>query len=69
MPADLKKGWKENRWRRVMRFRMNNEMRGAKYCEAEEKRRCRKCGEREETCEHVLGECRIRENGRVDGSE
>jgi len=63
IPAYLRKGWGESRWRRVMRFRLNNEMRGARYWEAEEKRRCRMCGGGEETWEHVLGECMGREEG------
>ena len=36
---------------------MNNEMRGARYWEEEEKRVCRLCGGGEEVWEHVLGEC------------
>lgn len=56
--AYLKKGWRKSRWRRMLRFRMNNEMRGARYWKSEEKRNCRRCGGGEETWEHVLGECR-----------
>ena len=44
----LKKGWGESRWKRVVRFRMNNEMKGARYWEEEEKRVCRLCGGGEE---------------------
>lgn len=39
--------------RRVIRFRLHNEIRGARYWE-EEKRMCRICGGREETWEHVM---------------
>lgn len=46
IPAYLKKGWEESKWRRVIRFRLNNEMRGARYWELEERRKCRKCGGR-----------------------
>lgn len=31
MPAYLKKGWGESRWRRVVRFRLGNEMKDARY--------------------------------------
>jgi len=58
IPAYLEKGWGESRWRRVIRFRLNNEMRGARYWESKERRKCRRCGGGEETWEHVLGECR-----------
>lgn len=56
IPAYLKKGWGE-RWRRMVRFRLNNEMKGARYWESEERRKCRKCGGGEETWERVLREC------------
>lgn len=46
MPAYLRKEWREGRWRRVIRFRMNNEMRGTRYWETEEKRMCKLCGRR-----------------------
>lgn len=38
VPIYLRKEWEENIWRRVIRFRMNNEMRRARYWEIEEKR-------------------------------
>lgn len=66
LPEYLRKGWGESRWR-IIRFRMNNEMKGARYWEEEKKRRCRLCGMGEETWEHVLGECRGNmEEGRWD---
>lgn len=34
----FKEGVGESRWRMVIRFRMNNEMRGARYWETEERR-------------------------------
>lgn len=63
VPEYLKKGWGESRWKRVVRFRLNNEMRGARYWEEEGKRMCRVCGGGEETWEHVLGECMGEEEG------
>lgn len=44
----LKWEWKESRWRRVARFRMENKIREGRYWEVEEKRKCRMC-EGEET--------------------
>lgn len=49
VPEYLRKGWRGSRWRRVIRFRMNNEMRGARYWEEEEKRSWRLCGMGEKT--------------------
>lgn len=57
IPKYLRKGWGESRWRRIVRFRMNNEIKGTRYWEEEKKRRCRLCGMGEETWEHVIGEC------------
>lgn len=37
---------------------MGNEIRGSKYWEGEENRRCRMCGGEEETWEHVWENCR-----------
>ena len=58
VPGYLKKGWGESRWRRIIRCRLGNEMRGNKYWEEEEKKRCRLCGGGVETWEHVWEECR-----------
>jgi len=64
IPEYLEKGWGENRWRRVARFRLGNEMREGKYWEGEERRSCRICGDRLELWEHVWEECRLwREGG------
>ncbi|KZC05506.1 hypothetical protein WN55_06989 [Dufourea novaeangliae] len=57
IPGYLMKGWGEGRWQRVARFRLGNEMRENRYWLEEEKRRCRICGWREETWEHVWEEC------------
>ena len=57
VPGYLKKGWGECRWRRVARFRLGCEMRGGRYWEEEEKRKCRVCAWGDETWEHVWEEC------------
>src|SRR5436190_11909996 len=53
----MKKGWGESRWSRVARFRVGNEMKGNLYWKEEEAKRCRMCGKKEETWEHVWEEC------------
>ncbi|KMQ91217.1 hypothetical protein RF55_8945 [Lasius niger] len=58
IPGYLKKGWGENRWGRVARFRLGSEMLGNRYWEAEEKITCRICGGETETWEHVWEGCR-----------
>lgn len=45
----LKKGWGESRWRRVLRYRLGNEIREGKYWLEEGNRRYRLCEEEEET--------------------
>lgn len=57
IPMYLKKRWTEERWRRVCRYRMGNEVREGAYWESEEKRSCRMCGGEEETWEHVWERC------------
>ncbi|EFN75876.1 hypothetical protein EAI_03061 [Harpegnathos saltator] len=57
VPGYLKMGWEEKRWRRIARFRLGCELRGGRYWEEEEKRRCRMCGRREETWKHIWEEC------------
>lgn len=49
IPEYLKKGWGESRWKRVLRFRMGNEMKESRYWEEEKKRSCRLCGGERET--------------------
>ncbi|EZA50916.1 hypothetical protein X777_10743, partial [Ooceraea biroi] len=58
IPGYLKKGWGESRWRRVARFRLGNEMRGGRYWEIDEERKCRLCGMELETWEHIWERCR-----------
>lgn len=57
VPGYLKKGWGDSRWQRVARFRLGNGMRGGRYWDEEEKRRCRVCGWGEESWEHVWEVC------------
>ena len=57
VPGYLKKGWGEERWKRVVRLRLGNEMKAGRYWEGEEERRCRMCGQGEETWEHVWEVC------------
>ena len=57
LPKYLKAGWGEARYGRIARFRLGNEMRGGRYWEEEEERKCRVCGGEEETWEHVLDRC------------
>ncbi|KYN14727.1 hypothetical protein ALC57_13070, partial [Trachymyrmex cornetzi] len=58
MRAYLRKGWGESRWRRMIRYRLGNEMRVGLYWEEERKRVCRLCGGEEETWEYVRERCR-----------
>lgn len=55
----LMKGWSEERWKRIIRFRLGNEMKGSCYWEEEEeeKKVCRMCKIEEESWEHVWEEC------------
>nr|XP_034195024.1 golgin subfamily A member 6-like protein 6 [Osmia lignaria] len=59
IPRYLEKGWKEERWRRVAKFRLGNEVKEAKYWEKEEERKCRLCGWEEETWEHIWERCAV----------
>lgn len=52
MPDYLKNDWRENRWRRVVRFRLGNEVMGSRYWEDKEKQFAGYVGETE-TWEHV----------------
>lgn len=61
VPRYLRKKGKERRMIRVARFKLGSEMRGGRYWEKEEKRKCRLCGWAEETWEHV--EMCIRKEG------
>lgn len=53
IPDYLKKGWAENRWRRIARFRLREGVREGMYWAGEEERACRMCGRKEETWKHV----------------
>lgn len=54
IPGYLRRGWAEERWRRMIGFRLGNEMLEG-WCRIMEKgRRCRICGNEEETWEHIL---------------
>jgi len=57
IPMYLKKGWKEEKWQRVAKFRLGDGMRGNRYWEGDEEKKCRICGWGEETWEHVWEEC------------
>jgi len=57
IPGYLKKGWTEDRWRRIARFRMGEGVREGIYWAGEEERVCRMCGGEEETWKHVWEEC------------
>lgn len=48
-----KKEWIEKRWRRIVRFRLGNEVRGRRYCEKEDKKICFVKGRRR--LENVFG--------------
>lgn len=52
-PKYLRKKWRESRWRRITRFRLENEMRKSRHWEEEEKKRYRLCRESEKTWRHV----------------
>lgn len=47
------KGWGESRWRRVIRYRLSNEMRDGNYWKSEEEKVCRLCEGEIETWERV----------------
>ncbi|CAD6233891.1 GSCOCG00012333001-RA-CDS, partial [Cotesia congregata] len=57
LPGYLKKGWNEERWARIARFRLGDVLKGGKYWEGREGRLCRVCGLEEETWEHVWEVC------------
>lgn len=64
IPEYLRRGWGEERWNRVARYRLGNEMLERKYWEEDEKKLCRMCGGERETWDHVWERCRSwREGG------
>jgi len=40
IPRHLKEEWIEKIWRRIVKFRLGNEVRGRRYCEKEDKKIC-----------------------------
>lgn len=54
------------RWRRVARFRLGNEMRERRYWDEEERKVCRLCKRERETWEHVWEKCRSWKEKRVE---
>lgn len=57
VPKYLMSNWGEERWQRVAKYRLGDGMKGNKYWEGEEVRKCRICREEEKTWEHVWEEC------------
>jgi len=57
VPQYLKKDWAEKRWKRIIRYRLGNEVRGGLYWEDVEKKKCRLCEREEETWEHIWERC------------
>ncbi|XP_025996696.1 protein PXR1-like [Solenopsis invicta] len=57
IPEYLRKGWAENKWKRVAKYRLGEGMRKRNYWTSEENRKCRMCGMEEESWEHVWEEC------------
>lgn len=57
MPKYLREGRKEEKMIRIARFKLESELRGERYCEEKEKRKCRICGWEEKTWEHLIGRC------------
>jgi len=49
IPGYLRKGWAENRWRRVAKYRLGEGVRERNYWASEEDRKCRMCGMEEES--------------------
>lgn len=41
VPEYLKRDWKEERWKRIARFRLGDGMRGGRYWERKKERKCR----------------------------
>jgi len=44
VPEYLKKGWAEGRWKKMIRYRLGNEVREGLYWADEEEKKCRICG-------------------------
>lgn len=52
VPGYIGEGKKEEKWRKIARFRMENKIRKGKYWLRKKERLCRICGEEEERWEH-----------------
>lgn len=63
------KNWGESRWKRVIRFRLGNEMKASAYWEEEERKMCRVCEGEVETWEHTWENCREWKNGEGNWQE
>ncbi|KMQ82861.1 hypothetical protein RF55_21640 [Lasius niger] len=63
IPKYLKNGWGETRWQRIARFRIGDGVREGRFWEREEKKKCRICGWKKETWEHIWEECVRGESG------
>ncbi|XP_053989994.1 uncharacterized protein LOC128882420 [Hylaeus volcanicus] len=57
VPRYLKKNWEEMRWQLVAGYRLGDKMKRGRYCEEEDRRRCRVCWGGIESWEHVWEEC------------
>jgi len=53
VPEYLKKGWAEKRWKRMIKYRLRNEVRKGLYWADDEKKKCRICEKEEETWEYI----------------
>lgn len=56
-PGYLKKGWSEDRWSRIARFRLGDVLKGDRYWESREERLCNVCRRELETWDHVWEIC------------
>lgn len=57
LPKYLEKGWREERWRRIARWKLGNEVRESMYWESEEKKKYSVCEYEKEIWEHVWDGC------------
>ena len=57
VPGYLSKNWEERRWQLIAGFRLGSKMKGGRYWEQEERRRCRICGKGVESWEQIWEEC------------
>lgn len=57
IPQYLRKDWAEKRWKRIIKVRVENEIKESWYWEGEEGRKCRIYEREEETWEHLWEVC------------